>query len=322
MLKLLIFDTLHLVVIPVWIPLRLHILRNPNAISNFRIVSELAAPWIIFDKTDIELWCLSTLVIVKTERTLRAQALSPEAFNRDRVRGSSVREKKPEAKDRFGKHIKNGIGNDLAINRQQAAAFTQSPDDRIQCPNNQCEAANCSKEFGCSRILGSSGTTTTHGKDPDEDKIGNDRHGIISPFLTLAVSVGSKEASKNQEEVSHYRDNDVGSVQSSQESEVEQQKWRGKSPVDVPSPENLSENLLGSIWDMLVWFLDDDVDEGVPVASGQGKVRQSRKQGNESGQDMEQTFLLPRNVSMCRYGTVRGLTYHGYTQGQTDESEG
>ena len=44
--------------------------------------------------------------------------MSPEAANGSSGGQSIVREEKPEAEDRLGKNVKNGISDDLTVNVQ------------------------------------------------------------------------------------------------------------------------------------------------------------------------------------------------------------
>ena len=63
--------------------------------------------------------CLSTLIVVSdANATFRAEAMSPEAANGSSGGQSIVREEKPEAEDRLGKNVKNGISDDLTVNVQ------------------------------------------------------------------------------------------------------------------------------------------------------------------------------------------------------------
>jgi len=58
--------------------------------------------------------CLSALVIVEVESTLVVQTVGPETLDGCSVI-SCVGDQQPEAKDRLGQDVKNGVGNDLAI---------------------------------------------------------------------------------------------------------------------------------------------------------------------------------------------------------------
>jgi len=168
-------------------------------------------------------------------------------------------EQEPETEDGLGKNVKNGVGDDFGIHGPLAGTIRDTPDDWVKSPEDEGEACNGNKERGGLGVLGRNCFAAWDNKYVDDDQVGNASHGIPSPLLTLAVSVGSEETGENHDQVSDNSNKDVGSIDSGEEGEVKKEEWGGQGPIDVSGIEYLAEDMLDGVWNMLVGFLDSSV---------------------------------------------------------------
>lgn len=205
---------------------------------------------------------------------------------------ASVCKQEPEAKDRLGKNIEDGISHDLGIHAPLAGTISNTPDNWIESPEDEGEGTNGGKEVSGGAVLARRSTASWNDELVHNDEVSSAGHGIVSPLGTLSGTEGGKETEENHEHISDYGDEDVGTIQASEEGQIEEKEWGGDTPVDVPSPEDLAVDMLNGIWGMLVDLLDNDVGEGGTVAGGHGEVGDGSKGGDESRQDVEETFLL------------------------------
>lgn len=198
------------------------------------------------------------------------ETVRPESLNASSR--LSVSEQEPETKDWLGQDVKNGIGDDLSINTPLACSISNTPNDWVESPENESEATNGSEETSSLVVLGGNSTTTWNGKLVDDDEEGSARHGIVAPLLSISGSESSEETEKNHEDIGDNGDEDVGSVQPCKECKVEKKEWCGDCPVSITCPEDLSVNVLGDIWSVLVNVVNTGVCEGVSVASSHCEV--------------------------------------------------
>ena len=71
------------------------------------------------------------IVFSNANPTLRTQAMSPEAteFN-VRLWHPRLGDEQPATENRFGQHVKDGIGDNFAIDAENTGAFGYAPDTR------------------------------------------------------------------------------------------------------------------------------------------------------------------------------------------------
>jgi len=233
---------------------------------------------------------LSTLIVIDADGSLASQTVAPPSIN-----GCSsitaMGEQEPETEDWLGKNIKNGIGDDFTINRPLASSITNTPNDWVKSPEDQGEASNGSEELRGLSILGHDSTTARNGKLVNNDQVGSTSHGVPSPLLSIAASEGGEETGQNHDDISDNCNENVGAVEASEEGKVEKEKRSGDGPVNVTSPEDLSVDVLEGSWDVLVCFLDHDVCEAVSITGSHCEVGESCEEGDEGGQNVEETFL-------------------------------
>lgn len=121
----------------------------------------------------------------------------------------------------------------------------------------------------------------------DDDKERGARHGVVCPFDTLVRSEGRKKTGQDHDDVSHDRDQNVGTTQAGEETKIQKQKRGGDAPIDVSGPVDRTFDGLVRVWYMLVGLLDDDFDRADAITGRHGEVRDGREGGDEGREDME-----------------------------------
>jgi len=197
----------------------------------------------------------------------------------------------PEAKDRLGQNIKNSISDNLSINRPLAGTITNTPDNWVKSPEDESEASKGSEEFSCSVVLGGNSLTARDDQLVDDDEVSCTSHSIVSPFLAISGTESSEETEENHDEISYNGNEDGGSIETSKESQIEEQERSGERPIDVTSPEDLTVDVLNSVRDVLVGFLDDDVGEGISVTCSHSEVGDCGEDGDEGCDNVEESLL-------------------------------
>lgn len=203
---------------------------------------------------------LSALVVIEAESTLGGKTVSPEALNGLSIR-LGVCSKEPETENWLGENIENSVGDDLTIDGEDAGSITKTPDNWVESPEDEGESTDGGKELGGLVVLVGSSTASTKSDNPNNGDVCNTGHGVVSPLLTLGATEGGEETSENHDKIGNNGDSDVGTVQASEEGKIEEEKWCGDGPVDVTTPEDLAENIIGDIWSVLVLVLDLNVGE-------------------------------------------------------------
>ena len=215
---------------------------------------------------------------------------------------------KPESEDWFGENIENSVSNDLGINAKVSGTISKTPDaitnqhvpprfhftnlHWVHSPENQGEAGNGLEECPSLGILGHGHGTTVNSKLVDDHKVCQAGDGIVSPLGILAAAKSSKETGQNHDNVSNDGDEDVGSAQASKEGKVQEEERGGDTPVDIAGPVDLTVHNLVGVGDVLVTLLNDCLGKGDSITDSHSKVGNCGKGGDESSQDVEETFLL------------------------------
>lgn len=72
---------------------------------------------------------LSTIIVTKAERALTVKTVSPEATEIDiGLAELSVSDDQPSTEDGLSKHIKDGVGDDLAVDTNLTGTISEAPD--------------------------------------------------------------------------------------------------------------------------------------------------------------------------------------------------
>jgi len=221
--------------------------------------------------------------------------MGPEAVDVQAcLRNAIVSEQEPEAKDRLSEDVEDSIGDDLGVDTNGAGSDSDTPDDRVESPNDQGISSDGSEE--CSRLVrpGHGRSTSINDELVHDDEVGNASPGIVSPLLGLIVgNEGSEEAGDDHNEIGHDGNENAGSVEAGKEAEIKEEEGSGEGPVDVTGPVDLTVDVLVDVWEaFLSLFLEDmdDVEAG-PVAGGHGIVRDEGEGGDEGGEDVEESFV-------------------------------
>lgn len=155
----------------------------------------------------------------------------------------------------------------------------------------------------------------------DDDEVGNAGPSIPSPGLAALAAEGSEQPGQNHDDIGNNCDQDIGTTQTSQKRQVEQEKWGGDGPVNVAGIVDLSLVGLICVWNLLMVNGLSVCVVADAITSSHGKVRDECKGGNEGSEDMEEAFLLgavsKRLLAQCR----QGFTYHRYTESHAIEGE-
>ena len=237
-------------------------------------------------------------IIIKTDSTLGSKTMGPESIKSCRF--LSISKDEPEREYRLGQDIDNCVCNNFSVNRPVASALSDTPNNKVQDPDNKRIASNGGIELASGSItLSLNGTTTGN-----DQLIGNNQEGKKgknepSPFggaTVASVAYGSirrgKESGECKSNVCEDDDENVRSADASKEGQAEDNKWEGQCRVDRVSPEHLSEDVLGCIWDMIVYLANYEVDKGRSSTGCLCIVGDSGDGSDERHQDVEEALLL------------------------------
>lgn len=129
----------------------------------------------------------------------------------------------------------------------------------IDGPEDEGESTNRNVEGLGLAILTLGSSAAVEGKLVDDDNVGNASVCVPAPLLTITSTVGSEETSEDHDNVGDNSNENVGTAETSQEAEIEEQEWGGDTPINVTGIIDLAVDVLNSIWDMLVLFDELDV---------------------------------------------------------------
>lgn len=201
-------------------------------------------------------------------------------------------EEQPEAEDRLGQHVQDGVRNDLGVQADHASAIGDTPNDGVDGPEDESEASDGTVEGLGLAVLVGNGRAAVDRQLVDNDEEGKAGPRVPAPLLAIGVTVGSEEAGQHHDEIGNDSHENVGTAETGKEGQIEEEQWGGDAPVDVPGPVDLTVDDLVSVWHMLVGLSLDNLVEVGSIASGHGEVGEEGKGRDEGRQDMEQAFLL------------------------------
>ena len=73
----------------------------------------------------------SLVIVANTEGTLLAKTVSPEAVNGRSAGHVIMGEEKPETEDGLGEDVKDGVGDDFAVDIDVTGSISDTPDTEI-----------------------------------------------------------------------------------------------------------------------------------------------------------------------------------------------
>lgn len=230
----------------------------------------------------------------------------------------------------FSQDVEDGISEDFGINSNDVSTLRKSPDAAnpsvgvlrifqsshlhwVDGPDDESKSRNGSVEsLGLAILVGNCGTASRC-QLVDDDKIGNAGPRIPSPFGSISLAVSRKKTGQDHDYIGNDCNEDIGTAETSQQSEIEKEKWGGDTPVDVSCPVDLAVIVLVSVWDFLVGFGDSVSVVVDSIPGSHGEIREECKCGDQSCQDVEETFLLGRLVSRTDV-PVASSTYNWDTE--------
>ena len=214
---------------------------------------------------------LRTVVIVTdAKRALATESVGPEATELNVGLGDSgVGVQKPCTEHRLSQDVKNGVSDDLTVDRGATGSVSDTPDDGVDGPDDESETSNGGEEVANLATLGHGLATTVDGELPDDDEVGNACDGVPSPLLGSALGAESGEQTgEDHDDVGDDGDQDVATVKTGEQAEVEQEERGGQAPVDVAGPVDLAVDILVGVRDVLVGLGLGGVVVADTVASG------------------------------------------------------
>lgn len=129
----------------------------------------------------------------------------------------------------------------------------------VHSPEDEGEATDGSEEGGGLIVLGLGGLATVEGNLVDDNEVGKASHGIPAPLGRFINLESSEETSEDHDDVGNDGNEDAGTVQASQEAQIEKEEWGGDSPIDIAGPVHLTVDGLVGVWEMLLGLLDEDL---------------------------------------------------------------
>jgi hypothetical protein len=196
-------------------------------------------------------------------------------------------EEQPEAKNWLGENIENSVGNDLGIEANDTGTIGNTPDARscqwcnneghndvhwVDGPEDKGEGANGTIESLSLVVLASHRTTAVVGKLVNDNKVGNASEGIPAPFLGITAAESCEQTSEDHDQIRNDGNQNVGTAETSQEAEIEEQEWGGDTPINVTGIVHLTEDVMDDVWDMLILLDNLDLVISDTITSGHCKV--------------------------------------------------
>lgn len=122
---------------------------------------------------------------------------------------------------------------------------------------------------------------------PDDKKVGNAADGVPAPFLgSVFLAKGGEETGEDHDEIGDNGHESVGAIDSSQKTEIEEEKRRGDGPIDVASVVDLAALQVVGAGQLAVVVLDLCAVEASGITGGHGKVGERGGDCDEGGDDM------------------------------------
>lgn len=104
-------------------------LRHPNRYQQQNQFSSIHHSFTVRNLSYVETDRRSSAVILEADSTLTAKTVGPEATELNVGLGHvGVGEEKPQTEDGLGEDVKDGVGNNLGVNRELARAIGDAPD--------------------------------------------------------------------------------------------------------------------------------------------------------------------------------------------------
>lgn len=116
--------------------------------------------------------------------------MGPETTDVDVGLGhSGVGEKEPKTEDGLGKDVKNGVGDNLSIDGEDAGSVSNTPDDGVSSPEDESVTSDGSEERADLATLVHSLSTAVNGEVPDDDEVSNASNGVPSDISLIFLKL-------------------------------------------------------------------------------------------------------------------------------------
>jgi hypothetical protein len=174
-------------------------------------------------------------IVIETKGALTTQAMSPETSEINIGLGHlGVGKEEPETEDGLGENVQDSISDDLSVDRHFSGAISNTPNTTLRLaknneavvhylhgvgsPDDQSEPGNSEEELGDIVALSCGLSPSVDSKVPDDNKVGNAGNGVPAPLLRSALrAVGSKETSKDHDDIGNDSHQDVSSIETGQQ---------------------------------------------------------------------------------------------------------
>jgi len=200
-----------------------------------------------------------------------------------------VRKYKPEAETCFGQNVKNCVNNGFKVGVDDSEAVTQGEHNRVGSPQDDGEDGKTVVQPGDVVRLQPSRLAAGPKKgveDEDQEYAGEDKP---APHSQGPPRVQPSYQPSDDHRFIHKHDGeDVQPGETGEQTEIEQKKRSCQSPINITSPENLSEKSDLLALNSLVAL----VDPSVTSFSGHRIVAESCDAGDQGGKDVESPIFL------------------------------
>jgi len=128
---------------------------------------------------------------------------------------------------------------------------------------------------------------------PDDHEVSHASNSVPTPLLGCALATECrKEASQNHDNIRNDGHEDMGTIETGQQAEIEEQEGCRDGPVDIASPVDLALHLGVGVRNVVMLMADmGDMDRNT-VAGRHGEVGESRSYSDPSSDDVIQTASL------------------------------
>lgn len=127
---------------------------------------------------------------------------------------------------------------------------------------------------------------------PDGEEISNAANGIPSPFLSsVRMANSSKETREDHNDIRHHSHDGMCSINTSQQTKLENQDGGRDGPVHKASPVDLAAHIVERIRNVLVVISNADAVKGGRMPGGHGKVCERGDDGGQGGEEVEDATL-------------------------------
>lgn len=147
---------------------------------------------------------------------------------------------------------------------------------------------------------------------PDDEEVSNAGNGVPTPLFSwhrIVGGKGSEETSQDHNEIGDDGHGDVGTVETGDEAEIEEEQRGGDAPVDIAGPVDLTlDVVVGGGNTVLVLVLNGDLVVADAVTDSHTEVGDSGSHDDERSNDMIETLGLLMGVSVLVSGSSMPTT--------------